>query len=153
MTPQTTIARADTTHLDALLPLFLGYQAFYGKSVAAQDARHFLSERLRLNQSTIFLAWRESQAVGFVQLYPAFASLSLAPSWILNDLFVKPDVRGSGVAEALMAAARSLAEANGAAEIFLQTARTNAVAQRLYERLGYRRDDDFLVYTLSLPRH
>ncbi len=152
MTPQTTITRADNTTLDALLPLFLGYQAFYGKSVAAQDARHFLSERLRLGQSTIFLAWHGPRAVGFVQLYPAFASLSLAPSWILNDLLVEADARGSGVAEALMTAARGLAEANGAAEIFLQTARTNAVAQRLYERLGYRRDDEFLVYTLSLPR-
>ena len=151
MTPETTVTRADTTHLDALLPLFLGYQAFYGKSVAAQDARHFLSERVRLNQSTIFIAWHGSQAIGFVQLYPAFASLSLAPSWILNDLFVEPDARGGG-GEALMNAARGLAEANGAAEIFLQTARTNAVAQRLYERLGYRRDDEFLIYTLSLPR-
>ena len=44
------------------------------------------------------------------------------------------------------------ASANGAAEIFLQTARDNVTAQRLYERLGYQRDDEFLVYTLGLPQ-
>jgi predicted GNAT family acetyltransferase len=31
----------------------------------------------------------------------------------------------------------------------LQTARTNATAQRLYEKLGWVRDDEFLVYTLD----
>jgi ribosomal protein S18 acetylase RimI-like enzyme len=90
--------------------------------------------------------------MGFVQLYPSFASLSLAPSWILNDLFVDPAARGRGVGEALMQAARELGIANGAAEIFLQTARDNVTAQRLYERLGYQRDDEFLVYTLGLPQ-
>jgi len=152
MTQAPRITRADASDLDALCPLFLGYLAFYGKSVTPESARQFLNERLRLGQSTIFLAWLADRAVGFVQLYPAFASLSLAPSWILNDLFVTPDARGHGAAEALMQAARELALANGAAEIFLQTARDNAVAQRLYERIGYRRDDEFLVYTLSLPR-
>ncbi len=150
--PAVVITRADASQLDALCPLFLGYQAFYGKDVAAAAAREFLAERIERGQSTIFLAWNDDQAVGFVQLYPAFASLSLAPNWILNDLFVVPEARGTGVAEALMQAARELALANGAAEIFLQTARDNTVAQRLYQRLGYVRDDAFLVYTLSLPR-
>ncbi len=50
-----------------------------------------------------------------------------------------------------MTAARQLARETGAAELFLQTARGNAGAQRLYEGLGWRRDDEFLVYTLD-PR-
>jgi GNAT superfamily N-acetyltransferase len=152
MTNQLRVTCAGAGDLDALLPLFLGYHAFYGKSTAPEAARSFLSERLRLGQSTVFLAWRDGRAVGFVQLYPAFSSLSLAPSWILNDLFVAEDARGSGAAEALMAAARTLANGNGAVELFLQTARDNTVAQKLYERLGYRRDDEFIVYTLAMPR-
>lgn len=146
------IERIDATQVDALLPLFLDYLHFYERPIDEAAARAFLSERLRLGQSTVFLAHLGDDAVGFVQLYPAFASLSLAPSWILNDLYVAEQARGRGIAKALMQAARELALLNGAAEIFLQTARSNATAQALYESLGYQRDDEFLVYTLSLPR-
>ena len=111
-----------------------------------------IEDRLRKQDSVIFLAWLDDAVLGSVQLYPSFVSLSLAPSWILNDLYVDPLARGRGVGEALMQAARELAIANGAAEIFLQTARDNVTAQRLYERLGYQRDDEFLVYTLGLPQ-
>lgn len=147
------IERIDIAQVDTLLPLFLDYLRFYHRPIDEAAARSFLSERLRLGQSTVFLAHLGDDAVGFVQLYPAFASLSLAPSWILNDLYVAESARGQGVAQALMQAARGLAQDNGAAEIFLQTARDNRPAQALYEGLGYRRDDDFLVYTLSLPRN
>ena len=146
------VARATSADLDDAVRLFLGYLAFYEKDVAPGDARAFIEARLRKGDSVIFLARVDGQARGFMQLYPAFASLSLAPNWILNDLFVEPSGRGHGVGTALMLAARELGLANGAAEIFLQTARTNATAQRLYEGLGYQRDDEFLVYTLSLPR-
>ena len=40
-----------------------------------------------------------------------------------------------------MDAARQLALHNGAAEIFLQTARDNAPARALYEKLGYVQDE------------
>lgn len=145
------ILRAGPFDLDDAVRLFADYLRFYGKTVAPDAARDFLDARMRNRQSVIFIARDDAVAVGFMQLYPAFASLSLASSWILNDLYVDPAMRGRGVAEALMQAARALANENGSAEIFLQTARTNTTAQRLYERLGYRRDDEFLVYTLALP--
>jgi GNAT superfamily N-acetyltransferase len=143
------IRRATGHELAELLPLFAGYLRFYGKPVDEARIAAFLGDRLRANQSVVFMAWRGERAVGFVQLYPAFASLSLAPSWILNDLFVLPDARGLGAGRGLMAAARQLAKETGAAELFLQTARDNTTAQRLYESLGWVRDDAFLVYTLD----
>jgi ribosomal protein S18 acetylase RimI-like enzyme len=145
------IERAGTAQLDEACRLFTAYQAFYGKAHEPSRLRDFLAARLQRGDSVVFIARIGDDAVGLMQLYPSFASLSLAPSWILNDLFVAPHARGRGVAEALMAAARALAERTGAAEIFLQTAHDNRVAQRLYERLGYRLDEDFRVYTLSLP--
>ena len=140
------------SHLDDAVRLFQGYLRFYEKSVTSDAARNFIEERLRKQDSAIFLASLDGQVLGFMQLYPSFASLSLAPSWILNDLFVDQAGRGHGVGETLLTAARELAVDNGAAEIFLQTARDNATAKRLYDRLGYQRDDEFLVYTLSLPK-
>ena len=145
------VQRADVGQLEPASRLFEAYLQFYQKSVPADAARGFIEARLRNRDSVILLAWLDAAAVGFMQLYPSFASLSLAPSWILNDLYVDKAARGNGVGEALMQAARELGLATGAAEIFLQTARDNATAQRLYERLGYQRDDEFLVYTLGLP--
>lgn len=145
------IHQANQNDLDVLEGLFSGYLAFYDRTHDAGAIRQFLSDRIANEQSIIFIATSDGIARGFTQLYPAFASLSLKPSWILNDLFVMPDARGKGVANALMAAARQLAAETNACEIFLQTARNNHRAQALYEKLHYRRDDEFLVYTLDIP--
>jgi len=144
-----TIRRAGSEDLDAAARLFTGYLRFYKKATPEAEARVFIAERLAKQDSVFYLAAVDGHDVGFTQLYPAFASLSLAPSWILNDLYVERSARGAGVGGALMSAARKLALSNGAAELMLQTARTNAIAQRLYEKLGWVRDDEFLVYTLD----
>lgn len=145
------ISRADASRLEDTVRLFEGYLDFYRCEPAPDKARAFILERLSRQDSVIFLAELDGACVGFTQLYPAFASLSMAPNWILNDLFVEPSGRSKGVASALMAAARKLAVDTGAAEIFLQTARDNTTAQNLYAAMGYQRDDQFLVYTLALP--
>ena len=145
------VYQAGITDLDILEKLFSGYLAFYERAHDAAAIRHFLSERISKKQSVIFIAKSADKAVGFTQLYPAFASLSLKPSWILNDLFVLPDARCSGAATALLMAARVHALETQACEIFLQTARSNHQAQALYEKLQYQRDDEFLVYTLGIP--
>lgn len=146
------VSRADSSRIEETLRLFEGYLAFYQCEPAPERARAFILDRLSRQDSVIFLAELDGSCVGFTQLYPAFASLSMAPNWILNDLFVEPSGRGKGVATALMEAARQLAVDTGAAEIFLQTARDNTTAQSLYEGLGYQRDDQFLVYILTVPR-
>ena len=145
------IHQAGIQDLDSLENLFSGYLSFYERKHDSSAIRQFLADRIANKQSVVYIASSDGKALGFTQLYPAFASLSLKPSWILNDLFVVPDARGMGVANALMAAARKLAAETGACEIFLQTARSNRQAQALYEKLHYQRDDEFLVYTLGIP--
>jgi GNAT superfamily N-acetyltransferase len=145
------ITRATPDDVDTLLPLFAGYLRFYGKPVDETRIHDFLSGRIGYQESVVFLA-RDAdtgEALGFVQLYPAFASLSQARSWILNDLFVAESARGRGISKLLMEAARDLAVKTQACELFLQTARDNVVAQSLYTSLGWVRDDHFLVYTLE----
>jgi GNAT superfamily N-acetyltransferase len=145
------IQRATPADLGALEPLFHGYLRFYGKPIDEARVRAFLAARIGNGESVVFLA-RDADTgagLGFVQLYPAFASLSQARSWILNDLFVAESARGHGVSKLLMDAARQLAVETDACELFLQTARDNAVAQSLYTSLGWVRDDHFLVYTLD----
>ena len=71
---------------------------------------------------------------------------------MLYDLFVDPDARRGGVGRALMQAAQAFGRVAGAARLDLTTARSNTRAQALYESEGWRRDDVFLTYNLSLER-
>ena len=138
--------------VDAVAPLFDAYRQFYQQPSDPALSRAFIAERLARSESVIFLAERDGQAVGFVQLYPLFSSTAGRPRrlWLLNDLFVSPSARGGGVARALMDRARRLGEETGAAGLELATARTNTPAQRLYESLGWRQDEQFLRYELGL---
>lgn len=149
------VRQATSADLDQVAPLFDAYRQFYHLPANLPLARSFIAERLRLGDSTIFLADENGAGLGFVQLYPLFSSTAAVPGrlWLLNDLYVIPAARGRQVGLALMKRARELGLATGARGLFLQTARDNSTAQRLYESLGYRRDEHFLVYELDLQQH
>jgi ribosomal protein S18 acetylase RimI-like enzyme len=146
------VRQAGPADVDLVAPLFDAYRQFYRQPSDLALAREFLAERLDRQESVIFLAERDGCAVGFVQLYPLFSSTAARPRrlWLLNDLFVAAAVRGGGVGRALLDRARRLAEETGAVGLELATARTNLAAQRLYQSLGYRLDDQFLRYELGL---
>ncbi|AGI22328.1 GNAT family N-acetyltransferase [Pseudomonas sp. MT3] len=137
--------------LDDLVPLFSGYLDFYEVPAPHTAIRGFLQARIERGESTVFIARSiDGLAVGFVQLYPFFASLTLQPAWLVSDLYVMPAARRDGHGEALMNAARVHAEASGACGLMLETAKTNRAGQSLYERLGYQRDEKFYTYWLDL---
>ncbi|WP_077032713.1 GNAT family N-acetyltransferase [Pelomonas sp. KK5] len=56
----------------------------------------------------------------------------------LFDIFTPPGQRGRGHAHALCAALLARARAEGASQAYLQVGSDNAVAQRVYQRLGFR---------------
>ncbi|BAN46198.1 GNAT family N-acetyltransferase [Metapseudomonas resinovorans] len=146
--PVTAVTSAD---LDQLAPLFAGYLEFYQVPRPLSDIQAFLEQRLERGDSTLFIARNDAgEALGFTQLYPFLSSLALAPAWLLSDLYVVPAARRQGVGEDLMNAARDHAQRTGACGIQLETAKTNLAGQALYERLGYKRDDVYYTYWLSL---
>ena len=146
------VRQAGPTDVDMVAPLFDAYRGFYDQPSDLPLARAFIAARLERGESVVFVAERDGRAVGFVQLYPLFSSTAPRPRrlWLLNDLYVAPEARSSGVGRALLARARRLAEETGAAGLELVTAATNSGAQRLYESVGYRRDELFLRYELGL---
>src|SRR3954463_10740647 len=139
------IIRAKIEHLELIAPLFNGYRQFYKQPSNLDGARQFIKDRLIRHESVIFLAFLDEKAVGFTQLYPSFSSTTMQRLWILNDLFVAPAGRRSGVGEALLERARQFAVEDGAKGLMLETALTNTTAQKLYERLGWVRDTEYCV--------
>jgi ribosomal protein S18 acetylase RimI-like enzyme len=149
------IVRANADHSPLAAFLFDAYRQFYKKKSDVKAARDFLKRRLKNRESILFLAFsvgggRQRKPVGLVHLYPTFSSLTLRRQWILSDLFVVPEARGGGVGEALMNRARQLAEETDADALLLETATDNLTAQKLYEKLGYRRDREFYRYALTI---
>jgi ribosomal protein S18 acetylase RimI-like enzyme len=144
------ILQATPADVGALAPLFDSYRQFYNKPSNEEAARRFLFARLSKEESVLFFAQHEQNALGFVHLYPVFSSTNLTRQWILNDLYVVPEARKHGVAHALMDSARKFAESTQADGLTLETATDNHAAQRLYERLGWKRDEEFYRYFLAL---
>jgi len=143
------IKRATIGDLDDAAPLFDAYRQFYGQRSDVDGARAFLDERLRRDESVIFLAVGDGgDALGFTQLYPSFSSVSLKRLWVLNDLFVGPNVRRGGVGRRLLDRAREWAIETGSKGLVLATAVDNSKARALYESCGWERDDEYQHYHL-----
>lgn len=145
------VRRATLADLDRLALLFDAYRQFYGQPSELTIARQFLRDRLAGSESVVLIAEdHDKTAIGFVQLFPSFSSILAAPISILHDLFVVPASRRCGVGTMLLNAAAETARAAGAVRLELATAITNTTAQRLYEKLGWKRDVEFHVYGLPL---
>jgi ribosomal protein S18 acetylase RimI-like enzyme len=150
------IVRAGVDDIAAVVPLFDAYLQFYKLPSNEEAARRFLHARLVKGEAVIFVAVEENgagqgarTALGFTLLYPTWSSLSMKPWWNLNDLYVVPAARQRGVARALMERARRLAEEIGASGLGLETAKDNLPAQKLYEQLGWKQEEEFFRYELK----
>ena len=125
--------------------LFDAYRVFYKQTSDLQAAFNFLEQRTSKNESVIFVATIKGEAVGFIQLYPIFSSVSLQPAWLLNDLFVAENARKQGVAESLLQQAKQFGLETNAAYMLLQTAADNYKAQSVYEKNGWIKTSDFFL--------
>lgn len=74
--------------------------------------------------------------IGLAHYRPYRRPLSASIGGFLDDLFVDPDARGSGAAQALIAAVRAAGEARGWTVIRWITAADNARARSVYDRLA-----------------
>jgi ribosomal protein S18 acetylase RimI-like enzyme len=140
-----TLRRATSEDLDRLTPLFGAYREFYRQAADPAAEREFLARRFARGEAVVFLAELEGEAVGFTLLYPSFSSISLRPIFVLNDLYVRPQARRTGVGARLLRHAHAFAAREGADYVTLETAKDNP-AQHLYEAEGWRRDEEFLHY-------
>jgi GNAT superfamily N-acetyltransferase len=137
-----TIERATETDLTALLPLMRAYCDFY--EVAPSDdallslARALIADPER--EGVQLLARSEGRAVGFATIFWSWATTSAERIGVMNDLFVAPEARGTGLAAALIEACRAECASRGARKLTWQTAPDNAAAMKVYDRVGATRE-------------
>jgi len=130
-------------------PLWLGYLAFYEKSVPAQ-VTDFTWERLIDPKDSIegLMAWEGEKALGLVQYLLHASTWNMGGNVYLQDLFVVPDARGKRIGRRLIAAVTEASKAKGAAVLYWQTEEFNGTARRLYERVAKRAP--FVRYNIEL---
>jgi GNAT superfamily N-acetyltransferase len=138
--------------LDELLPLLRDYCDFY--AVAPPDeALLALCRVLAADRGCegVQLLARDGGggAIGFATIFWSWSTLSAARIGVMNDLFVVPEARGTGAAEALILACLERCRERGAGWLSWQTAKDNRRAQALYERVGARREE-WLDYSLEV---
>ncbi|MGH0540758.1 GNAT family N-acetyltransferase [Bacillus cereus] len=149
-----TIIKAGLNELDLVTEVFDKYRIFYKQTSNLKEGKRFIQERMKNDQSVIFLAVENQtddvKPLGFVQLYPSFSSVTMQKLWNLNDLYVDQLVRRKGVAKTLMEKAKKYALETGAKGLTLETAIDNYNAQGLYESIGYEKDDECFHYNFFL---
>ena len=141
-----TIRKAKIEDLLQLASLFNAYRVFYKQTSDIEAAKNFLTSRFKQKDSQIFVAISNSEIVGFTQLYPLFSSVAIQRSYVLNDLYVDVSFRQKGIGNNLLNAAKEFCKQNDAKGLTLETDAHNP-AQKLYEKLGWKKDTEVLHYT------
>lgn len=140
--------------LTDLLPLMRAYCDFYGVSPADSDLLKMsraLIDDPRRDGIQLIARQREGQAVGFTTIFWSWSTLSAARIAMMNDLYVHPDARGAGLADALIGACvEACIERGDIVLLRWQTAKDNARAQVVYDRVAQRREE-WLDYSID-PR-
>ena len=131
------------------LPLWLGYNAFYGRSGPTALA----DEVTQATWARFFDAYEPVRAmvaqdgpeiIGLVHFLYHRSTIAAGPVCYLRDLFTVPAARGKGVGKALIEAVYAAAHAGGAVQVYWLTHESNATARRLYDQVAEM--SGFIVY-------
>jgi GNAT superfamily N-acetyltransferase len=133
------IERVGEAELPELLALMRAYCDFYEVS-PADEALRSLALALIADpdrEGVQLLACDDrSQPTGFATVFWSWSTTTAERIGVMNDLYVAPEARGTGTAEALIEACRAECAARGAGKLTWQTAPGNERAQKVYERVG-----------------
>lgn len=117
--------------------LYAGYAAFY-EVAQTPEMRATVWGWIHdpAHQTKAFVAEDQGRLLGLAHFRPFARPFSASTGGFLDDLFVDPGARGSGVADALIAAIANLGRAKGWTVLRWITAEDNYRARALYDRLA-----------------
>ena len=144
------IIRANKNHIKDVSVLFDLYRQFYKYQKDLNNSKNYLHKRIINNESIIFIGTENEKIIAFVQLYETFDSLNLSKKLVLYDLYVLEKYRKLGIGRKLMNKSKDFAKNNNFPKIELSTSIDNYSAQKLYESLGYIRDNEYYNYGLEV---
>lgn len=144
------VVRAD---FDQWLPLWQGYNAFYGRAgatalpagITAMTWARFFDAYEPVHA---LVAERDGRLVGLTHYLFHRSTTTIAPTCYLQDLFTAPEQRGTGVGRALIAAVCEQATLAGTGRVYWLTHESNKTAMKLYDQVAQL--SGFVVYRRQL---
>jgi GNAT superfamily N-acetyltransferase len=144
------IDRVRVVDLPVLMPMLRAYCDFY--EVDPRDDRLVALCRALIEDPTegeqAIARDGEGRPLGFATVFWTWQTLDAARIGVLNDLYVVPDARGTGVGRRLIEYCRALCRQRAAAKLVWETAPDNEIAQRLYDGIGAERST-WLTYEID----
>jgi GNAT superfamily N-acetyltransferase len=131
------------------LPLWQGYNAFYGRAGATalpEPVTQTTWQRFfdAYEPMHALVAERAGRLLGLAHYLFHRSTIQIGPSCYLQDLFTDPAMRGAGIGRALIEAVYQAAAQAGCPRVYWQTHETNHTAMQLYDRLAEK--SGFIVY-------
>jgi len=131
------------------LPLWDGYNAFYGRSgatalspaISAMTWARFFDAYEPVHA---LVAERDGDLLGLTHYLFHRSTTAIEPTCYLQDLFTSEAARGKGVGRALIAGVYEQAKRAGSSRVYWQTHETNHTAMQLYDKVADR--SGFVVY-------
>jgi GNAT superfamily N-acetyltransferase len=153
VTAAVTVREARPADFEHWLPLWQGYNAFYGRSGATTlaDAITQVTWARFFDPAEpvhALIAERGGEMLGLAHYLYHRSTTMIAPICYLQDLYTVEAARGQGVGRALIEAVYGRARAVGSTRAYWQTQETNATARALYDKLAQR--SGFIVYRHDL---
>jgi GNAT superfamily N-acetyltransferase len=144
------IRPARTDEIEEMLPLIRAYCEFYEVEPNDSGIRTMFETLINdPGQGTVFIARADGKAVGFATLDWKWSSLKAAKIGYLEDLYVHPDTRGKGIADALIKVCADRCRELGRPALEWLTAPDNHRAQKVYDRTGAD-SDTYVEYDLEI---
>jgi GNAT superfamily N-acetyltransferase len=135
---------------EAWLPLWDGYNAFYGRhgptaldlTITQATWARFLNDHEPVHA---FVAEQNGQLIGLVHYIFHRSTTRLPDVCYLQDLYVNKDLRGAGVGRQLIKAVYDAAQTAGSTRVYWQTQDSNTTARTLYDKVANHLG--FIVYS------
>lgn len=140
------LAKAD---YEQWLPLWDGYNAFYGRSgetaldpqITAMTWSRFFDAYEPVHA---LVAESEGRLIGLTHYLFHRSTTSIQPNCYLQDLFTSTQARGKGVGRALIEGVYAAAREAGSPRVYWLTHETNKTAMALYDKVAEK--SGFIVY-------
>ena len=97
----------------------------------------------------VLLAFEQDTAVGFAVFFHNFSTWLGRPGLYLEDLFVKPEMRGKGYGRALLVHLAKIARERGCGRMEWAVLDWNDPAIQFYRKLGAKPMDEWTVFRLT----
>jgi GNAT superfamily N-acetyltransferase len=153
MSHSVTVRPATREDFASWLPLWDGYNAFYGRS----GATALPADTSRMTWSRFFdayepmhalLAEHDGKLLGLAHYLFHRSTIQIEPTCYLQDLFTDETARGMGIGRALIEEVYRRAKHAGCARVYWHTHETNATAMSLYDKVAEK--SGFVVYRKAL---